>query len=383
MFRRLLAPLLIVTITMTAAGTAAADTTDITSSTVPASTTTAAGTPSTTVAGNGSTDPFAGLNDQYMTLAAALVAGQSLSSGQPLTSVLGANSLQWDAAFGAPGLFSATSFEELNAKLAGYTLGAQSGPDGLVFTSWDSLLSSLTATAGTPDGQMVAQSIDFGRVLGGLAQPELSMPSLGPAATIASAHGDEMTFGLFANQTIAQTLLNAPDVLGQITAGGKLSPQNQQLFNQQMASAGRTVNTSLSSALPSPCYAAMLTAMGTGNPASASGLGLSSECSPCISAGAYLHGRMGELIAPQGYTTDGTDDGRITGYEWSRLDATTRDAILALNPNLAAQLQQSQAASASQTGGLNANASACSASASGTTNFLGNTLSGVLSSLGS
>jgi hypothetical protein len=339
---------------------------------------------SPTVTTGGSTsgrgeDLFADVRAQYTTLSAALVAGHSATSGRSLGDLLATNGASWDESFGAPGLFAAMSFDDLNAKLAGYTVGGTPTADGITMSSWDAMVAKLTNSAGTPDGQLIAASIDFGRQVGNLPQPQLTMPSLGAVSSIATANGDEMMFGLFANQTVAQMLRTAPDVIGQINAGGKLSPAAQQQFNQSMLAAGKAVNTSLGNALPSPCYAAMVAAMSTGNPAAASGIGAPQSCTPCITAGAYMHGRMSELVNPQSFITNGVKDGKISSYEWTRLDQNTRNALLATNPDLARQIQSIEAKGAADSRTLNANTTACTSSATGATNFLGSNLGSVLS----
>jgi hypothetical protein len=98
-----------------------------------------------------------------------------------------------------------------------------------------------------------------------------------------------------------------------------------------------------------------------------------------VTAGSYLHGRVGDLLQPGKYTADASD-GTITPFEWANMDPNSRKAILELNPQLERQINQVTQRRTAKPAPLAA--SACGAAAAGTTNFLSTNLGGVLSRLG-
>lgn len=310
-------------------------------------------------------DPTAG---GALSLTAVLLASGAQQSGLNLDSYLAQHSGQLDSRLGGA-VLGASSFEELNSRLT--TLSFGNSP------SWGGLTSSLATSAATPDGSAVIGGIDLTRSLGQLETPTLSMPSLGAAGAILSARPDQLAFGLFMNQSLAATVKDSPDIIAQVRAG-QLSPESQSAFQRGLSSAAESFSGGLGQALPSPCYAGMMLSIANGGGTSARASGLPSSCGACITAGSYLHGRMGDLFSTGKYTADATD-GKLTPFEWNNLDASTKSAIEELNPQLGKEMSQVQggsSTSASNTG------SACQSAAAGTTNFLGSNLGGVFGRLG-
>lgn len=312
------------------------------------------------------TSPYqAALNDMSpLSLTAALLYAQADKSGVTLDVLLAQRAGDLDKMLGSSWKTGGLTFDSLNKALSSRTFGSLSDPSNLT--------SSLSASAGTPDGMAVMSGIDMARRLAGLSSGSLQMPS------IAGAHPDELAVGLFANQSLAAFASGFPDLFGQVGASGAFSAEGMAGFQASMQAAQGRLSGGLSAALPSPCYAGMMMAMASGSSEGASAIGVPSDCGSCLAAGSYMHGRMTDLMTPNTFSQN-SGDGYISGFEWGNLDAGSQQAILSLNPELANQMNQVQSGS---TGVQAGNATACSQASAGTTNFMTNGLSGVLGGLG-
>lgn len=317
----------------------------------------------------------AGADAPALSLTAALLAAQANGTGVDLGSYLRLRSSELDAALGTPGLGLGTagSFGALNSKLGTASFGGAFAGQG----SLDELMASLARAAGTPDATSVAGGIDLARSLGQLSSPSVAMPQLGSASTILSARPDELAFGLFANQSLARAVKSSPNLLAEVQ-GGQLSASSMAAFQGSLQAAAASFSGGIGAALPSPCYAGMMLAVAGGAQAQA-GSQLPKSCAPCITAGSYLHGRVGDLLQTGKYTPNASD-GTITPYEWANMDPNSRKAVLELNPQLERQINQVTQRHSTQPAPMAA--SSCAAAAAGTTNFLGGNLGGILSRLG-
>lgn len=318
--------------------------------------------------------PGATRTTQPLSLTATLLSAEAAGQGVDLGTYLQLRKGELDAQLGAGSLGAASSFGALNAQLGTSTFGPAFAGSG----DLPSLTANLARMAGTPDANAVAGGIDLARSLGQLSSPQLAMPQLGAAATILSARPDELAFGLFANQSLAAAVKSSPNILAEVQQG-QLSPASLAAFQGSLSQAATTFAGGLASALPSPCYAGMMLAVAGGATAVNDTTKLPRSCGACVTAGTYLHGRMGDLLQSGKYTPNATD-GTITAHEWANMDPNSRQAILDLNPQLEQQINQVQRHN--RTGSQTITSGACSAAAAGTTNFLTGNLGGVLGRLG-
>jgi len=202
------------------------------------------------------------------------------------------------------------------------------------------------------------------------------MPDLGRAGTILSARPDELAFGLFANQSLARAVQSSPNLVAQVSSG-QLSAESLSQFRSSMKATAADFSSGLGSSLPSPCYAGMMLGVASGSAAGARALGLPKECTPCITAGTYLSGRMTGLLTP-GQFSSNPNDGNITPFEWKNLDPSRRRAIEQLNPDLARMMESP----ASQPVAPATAAAACGQASAGTKNYLSGNLGSMLGRLG-
>lgn len=300
---------------------------------------------------------------QPVSLTAAVVEREAQDSGVSFEDV--ATSFELPSSLG---LADMDSFESLNKQIS-KTVYAKG--------SYTDLVKATLSSLALPDGQNISQAIASVRARGNLATPALSMPNVpGGAALLASAGPDELAFGLFANQALAQAVLAQPNLVSQLQQGGRLDAAGTAAFANILSSASQATTQSLSGRLISPCFAGMLAVMGAGSPSAAAGLGVPSDCSACIAAGTYLHGQMASLLGPNPLRLD-PNDGVMSQYEWSQLDPSSQNAILQLNPELGRTLNQ---VGSNSSGASSANA--CSQASAGTTNFLQGRVPSILGRLG-
>lgn len=326
--------------------------------------------------------PSTGEGSGVLSLTALLVKHQADGMGVDLSAFLRERSADLDSRLGTGSVFSSPAFRSMTAGGASFDdLNTQLVSSSFGSGDWAQMTTRLAAAANTPDGRTVAGAVKLTQDAGGLkpvATPALQMPQLAGAGTILSAGRDQMAFALFANQSVAQAFKNSPDLLGQVRSG-QLSPSSLSQFRAGASAAAANFSQGLGSTLGSPCYAGMVLGAATGSGAGAKALNLPSSCSPCITAGTYLYGRMGDVMSTGTYTSN-PNDGRTTQYEWANMDPTTKAAILKQNPQLARQLAAASKKSSSTN--VAASGSACQQAAKGTSNFLVSNLGSVLGRLG-
>ena len=269
-------------------------------------------------------------------------------------------------------IFSPENFSALNASLSKLSFG------NLTSSTSQQISAKLAQTSDSPDSRSVVAGIDLAREIGGLKSPALAYPGLrASSASLLTSGPDELLFGLFANQSLANFALNSSDLFSQVAANG-LNPASSTAFRNATNTASAALSSStLAGSLANPCAAGMLSSLSTGSSSFARANGVPSSCSPCFAAGQYLHNRMGDLFDTSGkYTVN--NDSNFTEFEWNNLDQASRDSILKLNPGLKGKMKKAQAKNSAPS----SSASSCSQASAGTENYLQSNLGSLLNTLG-
>jgi hypothetical protein len=320
-----------------------------------------------------------GLEARYRSLSVGLVAAYATSTGVDLSSLL--SDSQLNAAFGSTVTDgNVTSLDDLEGRLSssGLVPGSVRG---------DSLASTIAAAGASPDSMSVIANINLANRLSGLATPELTVPNVGAnqltspgmvsEAQLSASPADSLVFGLFANQSLAQFANSAPNLFAQVVASGITDPNQQAAWASARTNAAAAVSSGLGESLISPCHAAMMAAMASGNGTAATAITpAGADCSPCIAAGVYMSGQTNRLFNSGSGSPLTEDDGVISPVEWNLLPEWQRQAM---GGDRVAASQRSASSNA-----LSARSASnqCAASAAGTSGYLGNNLSGVLRNLG-
>lgn len=327
---------------------------------------------------------------QYSSLTGALMNMYAKQSGTTLQSYLSANQMMVKAAgnddgtpvpgsaglLGAGGAMtaadgatelSATSVGELDAQLAGagYTLDLRN------YSSMRDLAADVVAKSHTADGAVTIAGAQWMTQLGSLRSPTLSTPTVG-GASMPGIPQEALAFGLLLDQSVAGTVLNAPDLFAAAAANGVGSEALAQVFSQQMMTAWEASNESLTNVLPNKCTGAMLAVMASGDKDSAQAY---TGCAPaCTTGGLYLNGQTSSLFGAQSAQMSGELSDNLWTYETllSAQQWRTRD-LLEQNPGLVQGLLADD--------GTAGGAQLCGVASQSTKTALSSTLPGVFSNL--
>lgn len=235
-------------------------------------------------------------------VAEALVRLWAERSGMSLDDFLAANSDEVASFLGDPGAAPALR-SGLDPSLFGDFLSASGLTldfDGI--GNVDQLWKRLAERAATVDGYVTLAAADYAKRLGQMAVPELTLPETPRIDGFNPGLGVEhLTFGLFADKTIANLLSDSPDVLSAVENGQLTDPEARKAFDEAMLKAGAQTESVLSR-LPLPCVSSMVAAMATGeavdDPDCGGGGPGQAAANPCVVAGLYLRDRIAGLLDP-------------------------------------------------------------------------------------
>lgn len=323
---------------------------------------------------------------QYASLTGALMSMYAKQSGQTLESYLSANDLMVAAAGNSANgkpvgkLVNGTSADAAGAtKLDASTVGdlddslsaAGFGLDMRNYASLKDMATDVVAKAHTADGKVTLAGAQWVAQLGSLRSPELKTPTVG-GATMPGIPAEALPFGLLLDQSIAGTVLAAPDLFSQVATSGVGSAELSKVFSSQMLGAWEKSNQSLTSALPNKCTGAMLAVMASGDTSAASQYG---PCEPaCSTGGLYLNSQISRMFAPDGKQLSPNETDKLWNYETllQAQDWRTRD-LLEQNPSLVQGLLSDD--------GTAGGALLCGAASTSTSDVLSKTLPGIFGSL--
>lgn len=308
------------------------------------------------------------LAQRYGSFGGAMLGLYAQQTGQPLGQFAEAN------AGIVQSLTGSTIGDELTAALAGsgnleqlQSTLAQSGLSGSTTAtgspSFDATLSTISERPNSLDSQVVVAAADWTAGFANLRMPTVDTASLGSVAPT----GAGLSVGSYVNTTLAAMAADYPNLLGQVTASGRFSPQSQAAWQASMLKAFAATSKSNASSLPAPCNAALLAGMASGSANAAAAAG-GAGCGSCATAGLYMNSQMSRLTDPKATTAiSNPTDGFIPPTEWGNLQSWQRNALVSQNPQLAKTLTASAATPTS-----------CSGNTSGA---VGVSLSGVFSNL--
>lgn len=316
-------------------------------------------------------------------LTSALLALYAEQSGQTLDSYLRANDVmvgttsgltallsgeQAQAATGQDGVTSlqAGTVAELDDQLAqtGLSLDLRS------YTSLSDLAADVVAKSHTADGAVTLAGAQWAAQLGTLRTPELTAPQVGQP-TAPSISQEALAFGLLMDQSLARTVLAAPDLFAAAASSGVGSDALAGVFGEQMLAAWDASSTELTSVLPDKCTGAMLAVMASGNPAAGDDYG---SCNPaCVTGGLYLNAQSSKLFGATSNLMSG-QTGQLWTYETLQAAQSWRaQDMLEQNPALVQQLLADD--------GTAGGAASCAQASAQTSATLSQTLPGIFSQL--
>lgn len=323
----------------------------------------------------------AGLEARYRTLSAGLVAAYASATGTDISSLLTASGADVNEALGVDILDRDTdTLEEFEQRLSAAQLFPGAAPAA-------TLSETIAASGVSLDSISVLSNINLANRLAGLDTPTLEMPGLGAArltspgmvsaAQLNAQPADSMVFGLFANQSLAQFANSAPDLFAQVAGSGLTDPAQRAAWDRSRSAAADAVNAGLGPSLISPCHAAMMSAMATGNGAAGTQLTpRGADCSPCIAAGVYMSSATNRLLSNDWGNMLIEPDTGMNPTRWKTLPQWQRDAMGGQRIDAQADALRGGAITGSRA------QAQCRASAAGTSGFLNQNLPGVLRSLG-
>ena len=279
-------------------------------------------------------DAGTALGDRYESLTEALLMYSAESSGVDLNTYL----LSGDAnGLVPPGFFTDPTplpdLPTLRARLQ----ASNSTLNVTNLTSFDGLYDELRAKSSTIDGASALTSANFALELGQARAPQIANPLFDDQAAVPF---ESLAFGLFVNETFTDLIENQPDMFAAVQQSGLTSPDARNAFMSSMIEAGTRVGSDLA-ALPTPCVAEMMQAMGTGVAHNST-----PGCGPCAAAGAYLHAGAFAMLDGTFTSTSSASYGSadsVNGAQRAQDGITylddvspiARDVILGDNPHLA------------------------------------------------
>lgn len=259
------------------------------------------------------------LQEEFTSLAGALLSMQASQAGMTLDSYLKANDLKVaKAGRGGSQLvkgslkgqeaveLKGTTAQELSRELA----AAGFGLDTRNYSSLSDMASDVLAKAHTADGAVTVAGAAWVADLKNLRPGKLTKPSVG-GAQMPSIPQDALPFGLLLDKSIAGTVLEAPDLFAQVSKSGVGSTELGKVFSKQMLDAWEVNGKSLTDALPSKCTGLMMEMMATGDSKRAAKY---DGCQPaCVTGGMYLNAQSNRLF------TSGTEQIKpnLTDDFWS------------------------------------------------------------------
>jgi hypothetical protein len=304
----------------------------------------------------------ASLQTQFRTLSAALISVYAAASGIDVNAYLAANGPAISAALGTPAPATVTALDDTFSERLGTGAG-----------DLNKMLASLSAGANTADGAMTTAAVSLASRL---AQVPLDAGA-SPMASLTGAGSDGLMFGMFANRSMANFAGNFPDLFSQVASTGLGTPGGVAAWNASRAAAASSLTADMSGSMLNPCGVSLLGAMASGT---VSGVGSQVPgCSPCVTAGAYMHSAMNRLTSPDAYATLQIPNGNLTSQEWGSLSDWQRNSILAANPGLSNTLAAANSPQLQQQ--FSSASSACSTAKAGTTNYLSSNLGSMFSRL--
>lgn len=325
------------------------------------------------------------LDAGYTSLTGALMSMYAKQSGQTLGTYLKANDVMVAAAGnstsskpvgalvnGSTGAAGAISIDAESVGDLDKTLAANGfGLDMRNYNSLQDMATDVVAKAHTADGRVTLAGAQWVSQLGSLRVPELTTPTVG-GATMPGIPSEALPFGLLLDQSIAGTVLNAPDLFAAAASSGVGSAELSKVFSGQMLDAWQKSNESLTGALPNKCTGAMLSVMASGDQKSAKDY---TGCDPaCTTGGLYLNSQVSRMFAPDGKQLSPNATDQLWNYETllQAQDWRTQD-LLEQNPSLVQGLLSDD--------GTAGGAMMCKAASTSTSQILSDTLVGVFGSL--
>ncbi len=195
---------------------------------------------------------------------------------------------------------------------------------------------------------IVTRSMDFASAFASMRLPDLK----GAQASLSTA-------GLFSERAISTLATDFPDVIGQVQAGGQLSPSAMTKWRASMKQAAAASLPNAADGLIDPCQASLLWAMGSGSAAGARTIA-GKSCGACIAQGLYMHSGFSNMLNTDVKTSV------IPPADFNQIPSWRRSAIVGSNPSIV-----STPNFATQGSGCTASTPAASSVISGTLTHLG------------
>lgn len=267
------------------------------------------------------------LRGRYGSLSAALVVMYASQTGTPLDEFVAANADSLAAALGADrpaaaalGVGRPVDAQALTLALATNGIAADLRAAGSV----DSYTRALSENAASLDARVVAAGATWAQQLSQLRTPAVSTPAM---PSLGSGGPEALAVGLFANRAATAMVTDFPDLFSQVRSSGVGTAQSAAAWRTSMRNAMAATEADFSTALPNPCYGALMTAMASGD-SSAARARAGSGCGSCVSTGLYLNGQMSRLFDPKVSTTQSNPfDNLLPPAEFNQLQPWQRQAI--------------------------------------------------------
>lgn len=250
------------------------------------------------------------LSGEFTSLAGALLQMQADQAGMSLGSYLKANDLKVKLAGDGTGQLAQGSKSNkmskgskdvtLNAndaqELSEQLYAAGFGLDVRNYKNLDDIATDVLRKAHTADGAVTLAGAKWVSDLGAMRVPKLTDPKTGKPV-MPGIMKEGLPFGLLMDKSIANTVLNAPDLFAQTAKSGLGSDALQQVFNGELKKAWDANGKSLMETLPDKCTGVMMSVMATGTAKSADKYKSLGCPDACTTGGLYLNGQANRMFS--------------------------------------------------------------------------------------
>lgn len=277
---------------------------------------------------------------KYQGTTAAFSQAYATNAQQPLGSWLSTNAASLATALEIPVLGvaqpSLTNTTQLQSFLANSGFAAMSS-SGWGTYSKDVLRDPIAAP-------IVSRSMDFASAFAAMRMPDVK-----------AAQASLSTAGLFSERAITSLATDFPDIIGQVQAGGKLTPAAMTAWQASMRAAATASLPNASDGLIDPCQASLLWAMGSGSSEGARAIG-GKSCGACVAQGLYMHSGFTNML------NTNVASSVIPPSDFNQIPSWRRAAIAGANPAV------------TSTPNFTAQGSGCSSSSKGASTVIAGTV---------
>ena len=274
-------------------------------------------------------DQMAALRDRYGSLSTTMLTLWADQAGTDVSTFVTDNKPGLATAFATPSLMTLDMSEggDLTAQLADVGIAVDWRTSGGGLGDYGDMLAQNTASI---ESQVASAGAEWATAMASVRTPELSAPDM-PDLAVPEAQ----MFGLLADRSVTAMITDQPDLFASVRSSGIGTPAAGAAWRASMVNAlAATTNPDPAAGMISPCYSAMMTAMGSGDSTAASKVG-GKDCSPCVTTGLYLNGQLSRLFDPgTASATINRTDSLLPPAEFNDLPGWQRQVIVDQNPSL-------------------------------------------------